>query len=191
MAIVIKGDFHRLKAWKKMFEGAPELLAPMSKDMAEELLGKVQDGFRSQSDPYGQPWAPKKRSDGRSILVGNTARLRRGWHVEKTNAHGFKIIPSVRYALPHQDPKPRARWGGKSLPRRAMVPYRGLPADWKRSMNEVAKDHLRKHFTRKSRASAGFSGGGMSFISAKLSGLKRRFNIVALARRVAKEVQGT
>lgn len=186
MSIVIRGDFHRLKAWAKMFEGTPELLKPMSKDMAEELLGKVQDGFRDQRDPYGQAWAPKKIPDGRAVLVGETTRLRRGWHVEKTNAHGFKIIPSVKYAIAHQDPQPRAKWGGKALPRRAMVPFRGLPDSWKKDMKDVVRDHFKRHFTSARRA----GGGGMSFLSAKLAGVKRSLNPIALAKRVIREVQG-
>lgn len=189
MAVSVRGDFHKLKAWKTLFEKAPELLKPMSQDMAEEILGLVQDGFRSQSDPYGEAWAPKKRDDGRSILVGKTSRLRRGWHREKVNERGFVIAPSVKYATAHQDPRARKGWGKRPgaltrLPRRAMVPYRGLPPDWRKALTSIARDHLRAHFTS-SRSSA-----GRSLVASKIIGLKRRFNAIALVKRALREVQG-
>lgn len=185
MAVVIRGDFHKLKAWKQLFKTAPELMTPIAKDGAEELLGKVQDGFRDQKDPYGQPWAPKKVPDGRAILVGETTRLRRGWHTERVGKKGFVIAPSVVYASAHQDPQPRARWGGKALTRRAMIPYKGLPAAWKQELREVAREHLRNHFT-----SSKSSGGGASMLTAKMAGAKRSLNPMALAKRVIRSVQG-
>jgi len=185
MPVVIRGDFHKLKAWKELFKTAPELMAPIAKDGAEEILGLIQDGFRAQADPYGQAWAPKKIPDGRSILVGETTRLRRGWHTERVGKKGFVVASSVKYASAHQDPRPRAAWGGKALKRRAMIPYRGLPASWKQALREVARDHLRRHFT-----SSRGSGGGMGILSAKMGGAKRKFNPIALAKRVIREVNG-
>jgi hypothetical protein len=185
MAVSVRGDFHKLKAWKALFDKAPELLKPMSNDMAEELLGFVQDGFRSQADPYGDGWPAKKVDDGRSILVGKTTRLRRGWHTERVGNRGFVIAPSVFYAIAHQDPKPRPKWGGKRLPRRAMVPYRGLPDKWQRALSEIANDHMHAHFTSSKSPST-----GRSFVKAKLAGLKRKTNAMALVKRALREVQG-
>lgn len=187
MAVVIRGDFHKLKAWKQLFKTAPELMAPISKDGAEELLGFVQDGFRDQADPYGKPWPAKKIPDGRAVLVGETTRLRRGWHTERVGKKGFVIAPSVDYASAHQDPQPRAKWGGKALPRRAMVPYRGLPGAWRSALREVARDHMRRHFS----SARDLSGGaGMGLLSAKKAGLKRTINAMALVKRVVRAVHG-
>jgi hypothetical protein len=185
MAVVIRGDFHKLKAWKQMFKTAPEVMVPISKDGAEELLGLVQDGFRDQKDPYGEPWAPKKIPDGRAILVGETTRLRRGWHTEKVARKGFVIAPSVQYASAHQNPQRRPQWAGKALKRRAMIPYKGLPGVWKKALREVARDHLRRHFS-----SSHSSSGGRSLLAGKMAGLKRSTNPIALAKRVIREVQG-
>jgi phage gpG-like protein len=190
MAVVIRGDFHKLKRWKQLFDEAPELMEPISKDGAEELLGKVQDTFREQADPYGKAWPTKKVPDGRSILVGETTRLRRGWHTERVGKKGWVIASSVDYATAHQNPQVRANWGKrpgslKQLPRRAMVPYKGLPAEWKAALREVARDHLRRHF------SSSQSSGGVGLVGAKLAGLKRSFNAIALLKRAVREVQGT
>jgi phage gpG-like protein len=186
MAVVVRGNFGKLKGWREALKKAPELMVPISKDGAEELLGKVQDGFRAQADPYGAPWAPKKFDDGRAILVGKTTRLRRGWHVKAATRKRFVISPSVDYAAAHQDPRPRPKWGGKKLPRRAMVPYRGLPKAWADSMREVVREHMREHFLKSSSSSRA----GMSIVQAKLAGMKRKFNAIALIKRAVRKVQG-
>lgn len=186
MSVSIRGDFGKLKRWKVSLKTAPELMVPISKDGAEELLGFVQDGFRAQADPYGVPWPAKKVDDGRSILVGKTTRLRRGWHVKAARRNRFIISPSVDYAAAHQDPRPRAKWGGKKLPRRAMVPYRGLPPEWSRALKSVVREHMREHFLGGSKSSAG----RMSLVQAKLAGTKRKFNAIALIKRAVREVQG-
>ena len=130
------GDFHKLKEWEALFKTAPELMGPLSQDAAEETLLLVQETFRRQSDPYGIRWPPKKRSDGRAVLTGKTSRLRSGWHIERRGKFAWAIAPSVKYAAAHQDPRPRSGWGKRpgsmtQLPRRAMVPYRGLPDEWR------------------------------------------------------------
>jgi phage gpG-like protein len=185
MPVTIRGDFHKLKEWKHLFKTAPDLMEPIAKDGAEELLGLVQDTFRDQKDPYGQAWAPKKVPDGRAILVGETTRLRRGWHTERVGKKGFVIAASVKYASAHQDPRPRKQWGGKALTRRAMIPYKGLPGAWKQALREVARDHLRRHFS-----SSRGSSGGVGILAAKMGGAKRKLNPIALAKRVVREVQG-
>lgn len=185
MAVTIRGDFRKLKGWKEALKKAPEVMTPISKVGAEELLGFVQDGFRAQADPYGVPWPAKKVDDGRAILVGKTTRLRRGWHIVAARKNRFVIAPSVDYAAAHQDPRPRAKWGGKKLPRRAMVPYKGLPAPWKDALRDIAHEQLREHLLgSRSRT------GRMSMAQAKIAGLKRTFNPTALIKRAVREVQG-
>lgn len=181
----MSGDFDVLKRWQKQLGNSPKLLADMSAAMAEETITLIADGWRNQSDPYGDPWKPKKADDGRQILVGKTARLRDGWHVVKARRAGWTVAPSVDYASPHQDPKPRPAWGGKSLPRRMMIPTRGrgLPRSWSNAYGEVAAGHIESHFARG-------GGQGVGFITGKIVGLKRRFNPMALVRRAVREVEG-
>lgn len=77
--------------------------------LAEESLGLIKDGHRTETDPYGQKWAPKKRPDGRKVLSGKTSRLKTGWHIKRVTRDGILIAPSVDYAVYHQDPLPRRR----------------------------------------------------------------------------------
>lgn len=184
MAGRVSGDLDVLANWQRALETIPKAIDQVSAPVAETFLGFVQEGFAQQKDPYGNPWAPKKKPDGRSILVGRTTRLRRGWHVVK-HKRGFTIAPTVDYAAAHQAPKPRQKWGGKSLQRRMMVPTasRGLPRKWTQAAKDVSLAILLSHM-RKSK------GAGMGLVTAKIAGLKRRFNPMALVRKAYRAIEG-
>lgn len=208
----VTGDFGSLAAWERAFRSAPKTLQEMAQPMAEEVLGLVQEGFAKEQNPYGEPWAPKAIPDGRSILVGKTARLRRGWHVKRAGKSGFMVAPSVDYAGLHQNPtkkrikakngKALAFSGGgatmfrrsvKPPPQRMMVPVsaRGLPREWSQAMAEVAIDVIRARIQPKRAArSKGRPSAGRGFAAGKLIGLKRRFNAIALMKRVVREISG-
>jgi hypothetical protein len=139
------GD-QKLDAFIQALADAPKTLETMSQNMAEETIGLIKDGFRSESDPYGVVWKAKKKPDGRKVLSGKTSRLKGGWHIVRSGRGGFTVAPSVNYALPHQAPKFNRR------PRRAMVPYRPkLPPKWSKAYSEVATEVLAKHFSAASR----------------------------------------
>lgn len=182
MRFKASGDSKSLKRWQQQLGSVDKVLANMSAAMAEEALELVAEGFATQTDPYGKPWKEKSVDDGRSILVGKTARLRRGWHKLNSGRSGFTISPSVDYAGFHQR-------GTKRMVARMMVPSRsrGLPAKWRNALNAVAVEHLAAHFGGKARKTGG---GGMGIITAKIAGVKRRFNAGALLRKVMKKIAG-
>lgn len=109
---------------------------------AEEALDLVKVGFASETDPYGRKWQARKKETrktrGRKVLSGPTSRLKGGWHRTALSADGWRISPSVDYALPHQSPKKNRR------PQRMMVPSeaRGFPNRWRRPMNEAAEEAI-------------------------------------------------
>lgn len=182
MKFQVVGDSKRMQEWQKALGSTNELLQAMSRDMAEEAIGLIRDGFRSQVNPYGKPWQAKKVDDGRAILTGKTSNLRSGWHVTRATRGGFTVAPSVRYAVHHQFGAP-----GRNIPQRMMVPGRGkLPPKWSAAFKESSQELLAAHFggTRKP------VGKGASFITAKIGGLKRRFNAGALIRKLMKKVAG-
>lgn len=145
----------------------------MSKNMAEETVNLIADGFNSQTDPYGKKWKDKKKPDGRKTLSGKTGDLKTGWHPVEVTEGGFTVAPSVDYAAPHQSPRDGKR------PRRMMIPdkKKGLPTKWKEVYGEIATETLKAHFARS-------SAGSMGFVTAKLVGLKRRFSADALLRKM-------
>lgn len=167
----IRGDFGKLDQLVRALErlGDDATLSGLSKNLAEEAISLVQEGFRSQSDPYGKAWARKRNPDGRAILVGQTARLRRSWHRVAYGARGFKIISAVQYASYQQTgTRPhviRARngralvWksGGRTRFARSvhhpgsvarkMVPDAGrLPPKWRDAFRETAHEYLMSIF---------------------------------------------
>lgn len=182
LSVKTKGP-NNLASWRETMKAAPALVDEMGQIAAEEALDLVAEGFQKQQDPYGVAWQEKKAPDGRSILVGKTTRLRRGWHVIKKSNGKWSIAPSVEYAGAHQDPRPRPLWGGKSLPRRMMIPSksRGLPPEWRRRLEEAMGDVFQAHFGG-SKGSA-----NLGFIRYKVIGLKRRFSLPAILKRAIKE----
>ena len=123
------------------------ILAAASSSLAEECIGLIKDGFRTETDPYGRKWAPKQRPDGRKVLSGKTGRLKGGWKVSKQDQHEVAVTPSVDYAEHHQNPRRNAQ-GRLKRPKRMMVPEyeRGLPLRWKRQLREAANDAIAEFF---------------------------------------------
>jgi len=133
----------KVRAWAKAFGDLDGALSAISGSLAEETVNLIKDGFRHETDPYGDRWTPKQAADGRKTLSGPTSRLKTGWHVRVQGASGFIVSPSVEYAAPHQNPKPGP--GGKlKRPRRMMVPTaeKGLPPTWSRAYAEIVNEHL-------------------------------------------------
>lgn len=164
--VKLMGDFAELAAMVRKLGALQEKALPViSRNMAEEGLSLIRQGFQEQSDPYGQNWKPKVFPDGRAVLVGKTARLRNGWQVKRANRSGFLIAPSVSYAQFHQGgtgihgpsgtrikpKKARAlrfeasgttvfRRSVEGAPKRKMIPDRGLPARWRDALADTARE---------------------------------------------------
>lgn len=162
-------------AWQALFDAAPDVLTQISVGGAEELLSLTKDRFRTETEPGGRPWEPKKARDGRKTLSGKTSRLKGGWHVKRTASDGFTIAPSVDYATYHQT-------GTKRMAARKMVPEGHLPAAYSKALEEVATEALSAYFSPDSKPAGG---GGIGFVGYKIIGLKRKLNIKALIRRLA------
>ncbi len=174
-----RGGDKKLDAWREAMRTAPKALGSVSRNGAEEIVGLIKDEFRTESDPYGKPWKPKKVPDGRKVLSGKTSNLKGGWHVTKANDHGFTVAPFVDYAAPHQTGTRRG------LPKRPMVPDRGLPKKWSAALKETAIEVYAAHF-----AKAGSGGsGGLGSITSKLTSLGR-FNIRSLFTSALRRVSG-
>lgn len=141
----IRGDFGKLDRFINTLErlGDNRTLEKLSKNLCEEALSLTAQGFRDQADPYGSKWRGKKRPDGRAILVGKTARLRRSWHRVRVDSRGFRIATGVTYGSYHQ-------LGTSRMVARKMVPDPGaLPPKWRHAMNQAAREFLSSHFARK------------------------------------------
>ena len=122
-----------------------ELLPRIVKNLQEEAIALVTEGFKAETDPYGSRWAPlaRARRRGGSIVLTNTARLRRSFTRLPATADGFRIGSNVGYGAHHQ-------FGTRWLPRRMMVPIasRGLGPIWSPRFVAVARRILARNFGR-------------------------------------------
>lgn len=167
-------DMREFEELRKVLSDPGSVLDSVSASLAEEAVGLIQEGFRTETDPYGRRWKPKAIADGRKTLSGRTNRLKSGWHVTRQTRDEFTIAPAVEYAEYHQEgtgihgPKKRRieprtakalRFpgpGGKPIfaksvagvPQRMMVPSElmGLPPAWEERFNEAATDALAESF---------------------------------------------
>jgi len=169
----VSGGFKTLDLWVRKIDaaGGPAGLRELSGLLAEEAIDLVAEGFKREADPYDKRWPGKRFGDGRQVLVGKTARLRRGWHSLEVSARGFRIAPSVNYARYHQSGtgihgprkqriKPKKakalafQAGGlmfarsvAGVPPRKMVPDKGnLPLRWRKALVEVAREYFHEKF---------------------------------------------
>lgn len=142
MTIKTSGNFaQKLDRWSQLLETSDMLVSSMSRIQSEVALTLIGEEFETETDPYGEHWAPKKSDDGRKILHGETTRLRNGWHVVGSDASGFEVAPSVDYAGFHQS-------GTSKMVARKMVPTasRGFPREWVNEFKAVATAQFVKHF---------------------------------------------
>jgi phage gpG-like protein len=97
-------------------------------NVAEEVIELVREGFDNQADPYGAGWAATQRG-GR--ILADSGRLKSSWHRRSLTPQRVVVGSGVTYGRYHQS-------GTRRMPQRAMVPYRGMPAEWKARVAEVA-----------------------------------------------------
>jgi phage gpG-like protein len=171
----VKGADKALDAFLAQLRTAPNVLADISQGIGEELLGKVKEQHRTESGPYGERWAPKKKPDRRKVLSGRTSRLKGGWHLSRSSRGGFVIAPAVGYAAFHQS-------GTKRMPQRLLLPDgRGMPRDWADAGADVITEQLEQHFATGPK-------GGVSWLRHKIIGLNRRLSPQALLRKAVKAI---
>jgi phage gpG-like protein len=158
-----RGGDKALADFKRAIETSPQVLDSISRNLAEETVGLIKDGFRREADPYGGRWKPKKIADGRKVLSGKTSRLKGGWHVASADRRGFVVAPAVDYATYHQS-------GTRKMAARPMLPDgRGIPDSWQDAWEGIISDVLSHHFR-------------------KVGSGKRRINVKALVRKVMRAV---
>ena len=162
--------FRRLSRLKNQIETAPAVLhQTIVRNLGEEAHALISEGFRTQTDPYGDRWKDKVISDGRSALSGATSRLK-NFAPAVISRLGFRISSTVNYAVFHQGgtgiygPRHRRivpikakalripglgyRASVAGSPVRLMVPTkaRGLPRSWARAFKSVSAEIIRDHF---------------------------------------------
>jgi phage gpG-like protein len=130
--IRVTGNLAGLKAFERKVAGlaSADARRAVLENVAEEAIDLIREGFSKESDPYGTRWAPLKYRSGR--ILQDTGRLRNSWHRRSLSASRVVIGTAVTYAAYHQS-------GTRRMRQRAMVPFRGMPAPWRRQLIATAE----------------------------------------------------
>lgn len=115
-----------------------EFLEGMAKEMSAVVEDLVEKGFQTATDPYGNPWAPRKLAEGRRqpphLPLRKTYQLHDSFRVE-SSAQGVKVTNPVAYA-------PFINDGTRNMDARAMLPGEKGLGDWEEPLREAARDYL-------------------------------------------------
>ncbi len=153
-------DSRSMKRWvQKTDRLAGEFTSVVVRQIAEETVELVREGFEKEADPYGKPWKPIVLRNGK--ILQDTGGLRSSWHIKTTSKASFTVASAKSYAAHHQHgtgiygstgkpirpSKGRAlAFGGrafasvKGTPQRKMVPDARLPVTWSRRYRAVANE---------------------------------------------------
>lgn len=171
MSIKFTGDFKKLKHWEDLTERAPELMATISKNLADESISLARDSMNRGVDPYGKRYPPLVLRSGQPLK--KTGGMMAAWNRQHANRGSFKISNAKNYSGFHQqgtgiygprkqriEPKTAKALrvptpGGaaffssvKGTPKRRMVPDRGvLPRAWKLAYQKTTNEIFLSHFS--------------------------------------------
>ena len=160
MQIDFKIDSRVIRGWvEKTDRLATSFDQIVTRQLAEETVEMIREGFEKEKDPYGKPWAPIRLRDGR--ILQDSGGLKASWFVKSLGKGTFTVASAKAYAKFHQEgtgiygvsgqrirPK-KARalaFGGRAFasvagtPKRKMVPDQSLPTGWGRRYRAVAND---------------------------------------------------
>ena len=148
--MALTGDFHRLARLRQQLEAISRggLQKQCATAFANETVKLMVDEFNQQRDPYGKPWAPRKRPPDWAIrafgLMQDDHRLldKSGKMIDslraKPLANGNVKVTMRPYAQFHQT-------GTDKMVARKLVPDDAMDLGpiWGRAFNRVADDILR------------------------------------------------
>lgn len=127
-----------------------DLPRAVAEEAAEPLNRVIAEQFRNGTDPYGKPWAPvtattlaRRRVSKDPTPLTDTRALRSGTEVEPRarGRAGLTIKTGAPYAYFHQV---GFRVHGRKVQSRPVLPDRGIPAVWKRILDDAARRAARR-----------------------------------------------
>lgn len=118
-------------------------LSPLMSDIGTYVKGRLEQGFASESDPYGKAWSPLAASTlrqkvGGSILTDKGAM--RGSLTSIPSAQQVEVGVSAPYAKFHQR-------GTSKMPQRGMVPDKGLPPRDVQPIESLVREYMSSLFS--------------------------------------------
>ena len=95
-------------------------------DASDSIKSLIAEQFAAEADPYGNAWAPHAESTvkrwGEHAILDLTGELK-SFSVRPSGGAGITVTLGADWGRFHQT-------GTRNMPRRAVLPYAGLPARW-------------------------------------------------------------
>lgn len=133
----------------------PQWRQSLSRQLAEQTLQLIDDGFKGRRDPYGDAWAPTKQPNP---ILERTGDMRRSWSIKSVTPEGFTITNPMPYTVFHQagtthaarsSVRTRKESSARKMPPRRMVPMEGImPLKWRQAYEAVAVRFIRETMGR-------------------------------------------
>jgi hypothetical protein len=122
---------------------SPQWRESLSRQLAEQALQLIDDGFKRRQDPYGEKWAPTKQPNP---ILERTGIMRGTWGKKTVSPSGF-VVSTVDYAIFAQagtehaarsSAKTKKESPARKTPPRRMVPVNNvMPMKWQQAFDRV------------------------------------------------------
>lgn len=116
--------------------GDTSFLEEVGEEMSHELERLIAQGFSDATDPYGRPWAPRKKPYPWAPL-DKTGDTKGSFHVEHS-ASGIAVQNPVLYS-------PFLHYGTRFMDARAMLPVDDDLGDWEAPLTAAAQRVFNRH----------------------------------------------
>ncbi len=124
----------------------------LSRQLAEEALDLIDDGFKRRSNPYGDRWTQTKQPNP---ILEKSGNLRASFRIIATAPSGFSIRSDSEYGHFHQygtthaartSLKTKETFAERGLSVRALVPTDagGMPAAYERAFDAVLVRYVKE-----------------------------------------------
>lgn len=100
MGFKFTGDFAGLQRKINQLSQPDKALAAVAEAMADESLKLINEGFETETDPYGQKWAPLVLRSGK--ILQDRGGMAASWHRKSASKLGFRVRNGKQYAVYHQ-----------------------------------------------------------------------------------------
>ena len=100
MSIKLTGNFAALQRLAQKLANPKPALASASRNMADEGLNLINEGFAAEKDPSGKGWAKLKSRTGK--ILQKTGGMAASWH-RQSSSSGFRLWAGKKYSKYHQD----------------------------------------------------------------------------------------
>lgn len=133
----LTGDFPALARLQADLNRLAEVPSAAAREASRDISRLLAREFATSTDPYGRAWKPLKRKRRGGRVLVKTGALKAGTVARPLPGAGIGVELGASYGLYHQTGTRRG------LPRRPILPDRGLPASWNEAVSRAVERAVR------------------------------------------------